>query len=694
MGDPSPSKKQRVVLTIDGEGWDDRYYEEETIDDESDDGGVKEVGPPPPSSRQEAGPSTGPGAGALPGDGDDDDECQFVSSSGSVACADFPHARYVCLNSPRIFSDQSDAEAARRCPQCFCYVCDEPASSCAHWETHCFADECTPVWKALRTYHRDYAKMPIALHDAKATAPTIAPSALSFLFDSVTQAKLVRLKATLAPPNKRVAMRHANALISSTGGRGREMLVSLCLMIDVDPRRVLVTASPGETPLCSFALAFQATFQLQKGGGREVRTRLEAELRGPRSLPPAPAPPEQSVVAAAAATVAAAAAAVAAAGAATAAAASSAAASASASSAPGPAGPLRVAPAAEAPATAAEAPATANEAPATANEAPSQAVRRVYTQTIHDLAGLNDAVYFREPVDWKALQLNDYRTVIASPMDLGTCAQKLEACVYPTAADLRRDVDLIFANAIAYNGPSSWIIKYVRRMQGAVCARFDATEASLAKYRLRCGPHAVSPALFVDETLPVAEAWLVLNPGPWAQAETAAPWFGRAGEAGARATLLLPVSLLARAHPLYVHVRRLGKGVGAAHARWYRVDTSLYHHTGARYGDLAKAACVEGADIAQSAGGTSPVCEVVLRVPVTESSITHVAVDWTTDANDGDVRRVMRVPRKRAPGAAGLERVRSTQWDGNAVWVSVKSRPGGPPQRKDHWHLDTTGLFR
>jgi hypothetical protein len=218
---------------------------------------------------------------------------------------------------------------------------------------------------------------------------------------------------------------------------------------------------------------------------------------------------------------------------------------------------------------------------------------------------------------------------------------------------------------------------------------FGKVEVDIAKHRLRNAHHTVSPSLLVDEPEPVAEAWLVVDPAQGTQDETAAPWFGRAGERGARTTVLLPISLLARAQPLYVRLRPLGTRRTTSHLRWYRIDTSLYHHTGARYGDISKAKSLEGADIAHANGPASPVCEVILRVPVDEPSITHMTVDWTTDVTDRDVRRVTRLP-----GKVPSKRVRSTQWAPDATWVSVMVLPGGPRRRQFHWHLDTTGLLR
>jgi len=64
---------------------------------------------------------------------------------------------------------------------------------------------------------------------------------------------------------------------------------------------------------------------------------------------------------------------------------------------------------------------------------------------------------FRVPVDYVALNLPHYPTIITQPMDLATVSSNLERGRYGTVADLRRDIDLIWQNAIDFNGPTSWI---------------------------------------------------------------------------------------------------------------------------------------------------------------------------------------------------------------------------------------------
>jgi len=66
-----------------------------------------------------------------------------------------------------------------------------------------------------------------------------------------------------------------------------------------------------------------------------------------------------------------------------------------------------------------------------------------------------DAGPFREPVDWRSLELWDYPTVITNMMDLGTVKRKLERSQYETAAQAAADIRLIWDNCKTYNEENS-----------------------------------------------------------------------------------------------------------------------------------------------------------------------------------------------------------------------------------------------
>jgi len=80
-----------------------------------------------------------------PVDGDDD-EVACTGRTGDIALADFPHARENCLN----HKWASGPAASKFCANCFCYVCDAPASACPKWNDHCQATHTQPAWRHAR----------------------------------------------------------------------------------------------------------------------------------------------------------------------------------------------------------------------------------------------------------------------------------------------------------------------------------------------------------------------------------------------------------------------------------------------------------------------------------------------------------------------------------------------------------------
>lgn len=62
---------------------------------------------------------------------------------------------------------------------------------------------------------------------------------------------------------------------------------------------------------------------------------------------------------------------------------------------------------------------------------------------------------FQEPVDPIADEVPDYLDIIQNPSDLSTVRNKLLTDQYQTLQDFKDDVNLIWDNAIAYNGRSS-----------------------------------------------------------------------------------------------------------------------------------------------------------------------------------------------------------------------------------------------
>ena len=73
---------------------------------------------------------------------------------------------------------------------------------------------------------------------------------------------------------------------------------------------------------------------------------------------------------------------------------------------------------------------------------------------------------FLFPVDWKALGLKDYPSVIKSPMDLSTVASKLGHGVYTSVADFAADFDLIVSNCKVYNAEGSPVFEMAVALEG------------------------------------------------------------------------------------------------------------------------------------------------------------------------------------------------------------------------------------
>ena len=66
---------------------------------------------------------------------------------------------------------------------------------------------------------------------------------------------------------------------------------------------------------------------------------------------------------------------------------------------------------------------------------------------------------FLEPVDYVALNILDYPSIIKTPMDLGTVKSNLKDKKYPTFLEFLSDIDLIWTNCRTYNMAGSEIVK-------------------------------------------------------------------------------------------------------------------------------------------------------------------------------------------------------------------------------------------
>lgn len=85
-------------------------------------------------------------------DDEDDEEVVLVGSKGGPnALEDFPHLRQHCVVHNFPGKDQAGRAilARQHCPNCYCFLCDRPAKSCAHWELHALARD-EDAWRRIR----------------------------------------------------------------------------------------------------------------------------------------------------------------------------------------------------------------------------------------------------------------------------------------------------------------------------------------------------------------------------------------------------------------------------------------------------------------------------------------------------------------------------------------------------------------
>jgi len=84
----------------------------------------------------------------------------------------------------------------------------------------------------------------------------------------------------------------------------------------------------------------------------------------------------------------------------------------------------------------------------------AEGLRRM-SKLVNFLLARADCGPFREPVDWRGLELYDYPKIIKKMMDLGTVKRKLERNQYKNASECADDIRLIWKNCKTYNADGS-----------------------------------------------------------------------------------------------------------------------------------------------------------------------------------------------------------------------------------------------
>lgn len=83
------------------------------------------------------------------------------------------------------------------------------------------------------------------------------------------------------------------------------------------------------------------------------------------------------------------------------------------------------------------------------------------------------AIDFLVPVDYVALNILDYPTIITHPMDLGTVKKNLEDGEYKIFQDFMSDINLIWKNCKTYNKAGSDIVKMATHCEKRMKALID-----------------------------------------------------------------------------------------------------------------------------------------------------------------------------------------------------------------------------
>ena len=96
---------------------------------------------------------------------------------------------------------------------------------------------------------------------------------------------------------------------------------------------------------------------------------------------------------------------------------------------------------------------------------------------------------FLEPVDPVKLGIPNYFHVVKHPMDLSTIRRRLDRFEYDSATDVLNDCNLMFENAMLFNGPESQIGLTAKEMADDIVRTFQ-TDVFSTDHRTACAPVA------------------------------------------------------------------------------------------------------------------------------------------------------------------------------------------------------------
>ncbi|KIY71479.1 Bromodomain-containing protein [Cylindrobasidium torrendii FP15055 ss-10] len=110
----------------------------------------------------------------------------------------------------------------------------------------------------------------------------------------------------------------------------------------------------------------------------------------------------------------------------------------------------------------------------------SKRFQSIITPVHHRIAQLKDGNIFQAPI--RASEAPDYHDIVKRPMDLRTIKNKVKDGLITNSLEYRRDLNLLFANAIMYNRPGSSVYAMSQNMRAEtdhVMSDFLNTEAAL-----------------------------------------------------------------------------------------------------------------------------------------------------------------------------------------------------------------------
>jgi bromodomain-containing factor 1 len=166
----------------------------------------------------------------------------------------------------------------------------------------------------------------------------------------------------------------------------------------------------------------------------------------------------------------------------------------------------------------------------------TKAQNKFLLYAVRNVKRTKDAKWFNEPVDEVKLGLPTYYDVIKNPMDLRRVESKLKEEMYHNVDDVVSDVDLVAANARAFNGPDHAVTKAAESVKAA----FRKSLPNVPK------PDVVEPTPAEKKAKKLAPSGPHKDPGSRRPSRTAATAASPTGESSPRFALKEGVPIIRR----------------------------------------------------------------------------------------------------------------------------------------------------